>query len=101
MKITKMVFISYNEAVDAEVMEVLGQTCSLDNYTKIPAVFGKGSSSGTHMGDDIWPGRNNVLFVGCSEAEARQLMSAVQKLRATLGKEGVKAFVMPVEAVTE
>ena len=96
----KMVFISYNEAIDAEVMDALAQTCAADSYTKIPGVFGKGALSGTHMGDDIWPGKNNLLFVGCSAAEARQLLAAVRELRKTLGKEGVKAFVLPVEEAT-
>lgn len=99
--IDKMVMISYNEAIDAEVMEALVESCVIDNYTKVPGVFGKGKSSGTHGGDDIWPGRNNLLMVGCSEKEAEQLMAHVQKLRNTLGKEGIKAFVMPVEAATE
>jgi hypothetical protein len=99
--INKMVMISYNEAVDAEVMEALEQSCSLDNYTKIPGVFGKGKSSGTHRGDDIWPGRNNLLMVGCSDPEAKKLLAQIQKLRIKLGKEGVKAFILPVDAATE
>ncbi|MCK9595464.1 MAG: hypothetical protein PHH68_03910 [Candidatus Omnitrophica bacterium] len=98
--IDKMVFISYNEAIDAEVMDILEQTCAADDYTKINGVFGKGLASGTHMGDDIWPGKNNLLFVGCSAGEAKQLISAVKKLRESLGKEGIKAFVLPVEEVT-
>lgn len=99
-QLNKMVMITYNEAVDAEVMEALSGCCVLNNYTKIPGVFGKGSSSGTHLGDDIWPGRNNLLLVGCSAAEAQALLSCIRQLRANLGKEGVKAFVLPVEAVT-
>jgi hypothetical protein len=82
-------------------MEMLGQACALDNFTKIPGIFGKGSSSGTHMGDDIWPGRNNLLMIGCTDAEAKQLIALSQKLRLSLGKEGIKAFVLPVDAVTE
>jgi len=93
--------ISYNEAIDAEVMEALEQSCALNNYTKIPGVFGKGKSSGTHRGDDIWPGRNNLLMVGCSDPEAKKLLAQIQKLRAKLSKEGVKAFVLPVDAATE
>lgn len=96
----KMVMISYNEAVDNEVMEVL-KGCAMKNYTKVLGAFGKGNNSGTHMGDDIWPGRNNVLFVCCSEVDAKHIISCVKNLRKELGKEGVKAFVMPVEAITE
>lgn len=87
----KMVMINYNEAVDMEVMEAL-ENCSLTNYTKVMGVYGKGGSSGTHMGDDIWPGRNNIIYVACGENISLKLMDAVRKLREGLGKEGVKAF---------
>jgi hypothetical protein len=100
MMANKMVMISYNEAIDAEVMDILEQSCVLNNYTKIPGIFGKGSSSGTHLGDDIWPGRNNLLLIVCSEKEAQALISSVKQLRTKLGKEGIKAFVLAIEQTT-
>lgn len=100
-EISKMVMIAYNEAVDAEVMDALSDSCAMNNYTKIPGVFGKGTHSGTHLGDDIWPGRNNLLLVSCSAREAQTLFACIKQLRAKLGAEGVKAFVLPVEAVTD
>ena len=96
----KMVMIVYNEAMDTEVMEVL-RGCVLKNYTKVPSVFGKGNASGTHMGDDVWPGKNNILYVSCSDEEAKQLLVCVRNLRLKLGKEGVKAFVWNLEESTE
>ena len=95
----KMVMVIYNEAMDSEVMEVL-QHCVLNNYTKIPGVFGKGTSSGTHMGDDVWPGKNNILLVSCDDKAKDRLLSCTGELRKKLGKEGIKAFVMPLEEVT-
>ena len=95
----KMVMVTYNEAIDAEVMEVLGN-CGLENYTKIMGVFGKGATSGTHLGNDIWPGRNNILYVVCDEKCIRQMLSCVKELRKKLGQEGIKAFVLPVEEIT-
>ncbi len=95
----KMVMIAYNEAIDDEVMETL-ENCGVKNYTKIKGVFGKGETSGTHLGDDIWPGRNNILYVACQDNEARQLVLCVKELRKKLGKEGVKAFVLPLEEIT-
>lgn len=95
----KMVMISYNEAMDMEVMEVLGH-CALKNYTKITGVFGKGSSSGTHLGDDIWPGRNNLLYVACENDDARKMFSCVKELRNKLGHEGIKAFMWELEDLT-
>jgi len=95
----KMVMVIYNEAMDSEVMEVLTH-CALKNYTKIMGVFGKGETSGTHMGDDIWPGKNNILYIACEQSEAKQLLSFVRELRKKLGHEGVKAFVLPIEEAT-
>jgi len=95
----KMVMITYNEAIDNEVMEVLAN-CGLENYTKVIGTFGRGSASGTHLGNDVWPGRNNILYIACEEKEAQEIISSIKKLRKTLGKEGIKAFILPVEEVT-
>jgi nitrogen regulatory protein PII len=95
----KMVMVVYNEAVDNEVMEIL-ESCAQKNYTKITGVFGRGTSSGTHLGTDIWPGRNNILYVACEESPAKKLIVLIRQLRKSLGAEGVKAFLMPIEELT-
>jgi nitrogen regulatory protein PII len=95
----KMVMIVYNEAIDMETMEVL-QHCVLKNYTKIHAVYGRGETSGTHLGTDIWPGRNNILYVACKDDEASQLISCVKELRKELGREGIKAFTWNLDDIT-
>ncbi len=97
----KMAMIVYNEAMDMEVMEVVLHGCVLKNYTKISGVFGKGNTSGTHMGDDIWPGKNNILYVSCSDEDAKQLLVCVKNLRLKLGREGIKAFVWNLEESTK
>ena len=95
----KMVMIVYNEALDNEVMEILEST-AMKNYTKITEVFGCGASSGTHMGTDIWPGRNNILYIACEEVVGKKMVAAVKELRKSLGVEGVKAFLLPLEEMT-
>jgi nitrogen regulatory protein PII len=95
----KMIMITYNEAIDMEVMEVL-EHCRLGHYTKLTGVYGKGESSGTHLGTDIWPGRNNVLYVAAPDDETARLLDGIRKLRAQYAREGVKAFVMPLEEAT-
>jgi hypothetical protein len=95
-----MAIIVYNEALDDEVMETLSG-CALQNYTKLTQAFGKGSSSGTHLGNDIWPGKNNVLFVCAEQVQGRQLLTCVRELKKKFGQEGVKAFLLPVTEVTE
>lgn len=94
-----MVMIAYNMAIDEEVMEVLTH-CVLKSYTKLTGVYGKGDASGTHLGNDIWPGLNNLIYVACADEEAKQLLTCVGKLREKLGKEGVKAFMWALDAVT-
>ena len=96
---SKMLMVSYNEAMDQEVMEALS-ACALKSYTKIAGVFGRGEASGTHLGDDIWPGKNNLLFVAGGEAEIGKFLSGVRELRKRLGKEGIKAFVWKLEEAT-
>lgn len=95
----KMVMIVYNEAIDDEALEILEQ-CAVKNYTKICSAYGKGTTSGTHLGNDIWPGRNNILYIACGEDASAKILSCVKKLREELGKEGIKAFVMPIEDMT-
>jgi len=95
----KMMMIAYNEAIETEVLEVL-EKCGLENYTKMNNVFGKGNTSGTHLGNDIWPGKNSILFVACEDSQAKQTLRCVRELRTSLGKEGIKAFVMPLEEIT-
>lgn len=95
----KMTMIVYNEALDYEVMEIL-ESCTTKNYTKITGVYGCGSSSGTHLGTDIWPGRNNILYIASEEAVSKEIITLVKQMRKNLGAEGIKAFLMPLEEVT-
>ncbi len=95
----KMAIVAYNEAIEDEVMEIF-HGCALTGYTKMDGVFGKGVASGTHLGTDIWPGRNSMLLVVGEDASVKQLLSRVRELRKSLGREGVKAFVVPVEEMT-
>lgn len=94
----KMVMVVYNEAVDADVMESL-ETCCLQSYTKVAGVFGRGDASGTHLGTDVWPGLNNILYVACDEKQAAFILDRVKELRKTLAQEGVKAFVWDLSGV--
>lgn len=95
----KMVMLVYNEALDDEIMEALNK-CLSNNYTKITAVFGRGNTSGAHLGNDTWPGRNNILYIASEEKQAEQLLCEVRQLRKTLSKEGIKAFILPLEEMT-
>lgn len=92
----KMLVIVYNEAIDVEVMEAM-EKCGLKNYTKVMGAYGRGDASGVHLGNDIWPGRNNILYVACEEGAAQEFISSIKELKKRLDREGIKAFLLPIE----
>jgi len=95
----KMVLITYNEALDEEVQGILDQN-AVEGFTKWTKAYGKGRSSGPHLLSHVWPKGNHVLAIGADDETAAGLFEAVRRLRQTAGKEGLKAFLLPVEQVT-
>ena len=95
----RMVMISYNSAINSEVMEVLEKS-GIESFTKWTPVQGKGKLSGPHFGDEIWPGENSVVFVAVGNEDAAALLECVKGLRTKLGQEGIKAFAWSLEEVT-
>ncbi len=95
----KMIFITYYEAVDDEVMDILSRA-GADTYTKWTKVLGKGQGSGPHLATHVWPKANNVIAVCVENDLAAELTADIRALREKMRHEGVKAFVMPVEEVT-
>ncbi len=95
----KMAMVSYNSAINSEVMEIL-EKCGIENYTRWTQVQGKGKASGPHMASEIWPGENAVLFIAEKEGKVEKLISYIKELRKRLGKEGIKAFTWNLEEIT-
>ncbi len=93
----KMVLISYYAGIEEELTEVLS-SLGIEGYTKWERVLGRGKTSGPHLGTHIWPKTNALLSIALEDAQASLLMEKVQELKATpLGKEGIKAFLWPIE----
>ena len=95
----KMILISYNVAIDEEVMEALKEV-GISGYTKLPKVLGDGKTSGPRLDSHIWPGANSLLSLAVEDDKKDQILAQIMKLRQKLGKEGIKAFVLPLEEVT-
>lgn len=96
----KMVFIAYNEAIDDEVMAALASCCDIVRFTKWTKVQGQGTHSEPHLMSRVWPKANNVLMACVEDERAARVMARVRELRKTLGQQGIKAFLLPVEDVT-
>lgn len=95
----KIILISYNVAIDEEVMEAL-KKMGISGYTKLPKVLGDGKTSGPRLDSHIWPGANSLLFLAVDDDKKDQILAQVRKMRQRLGKEGIKAFVLPLEEIT-
>lgn len=95
----KMAMISYNSAIESEVMDAL-KKCAIENFTRWSEVQGKGERSGPHFGSEVWPGKNSVIFTAIENEKTENLLKCINDLRIKLGKEGVKAFLWPLEEIT-
>jgi len=95
----KLVLIAYNEAIDEEVMGILNAN-GIQGYTKWTKVLGRGRTSGPHLSTHVWPKANNVLAVCVEEELVGKVVEGVRALRKTVGREGIKAFVVPIEDAT-
>lgn len=94
-----MVIISYNVGIEVEIMELF-EKLEIKEYTKFEKVKGVGKTSGPHLGDHIWPAINSLIFTVLEEEKKNKLIEGVKNLRKLFGKEGIKAFVLPVEEIT-
>lgn len=92
----KIVIVVYNSSINDHIMEALTD-CRIEEYTKIPNVFGVGRNSGPHMGTHIWPATNSLLMISCNEDEARMLLDKLTAIKEKYSKLGIKAFVVNQE----
>ena len=95
----KAVLIVHNAAIDEEVMEAL-ESVGISRYTKFPNILGRGQLSEPHLDTDVWPGINCGTFVVTEEAEAKQVMANIRRMRETRASEGIKAFMWEIDDVT-
>lgn len=96
-----LVLVVYNEAVDEEVEKLLAEV-GIESFTKWRGVLGKGKHGGTRLGTNIWPGANNAIAIVTDEKTSNALLEKVRQLRATeTARAGIKAFLLPVEDLTE
>ena len=93
----KMIMIVYNYSVHAELLEEL-KTCGVKYHTCIEKVSGVGGR-GPRMGDNIWPGINNVMYVAATkEALAKKVIEAVKDVKSRFREEGIQAWLWNVDA---
>lgn len=80
-----------NNSVEENILEAFKEEGVGKYYTKIPGVYGVGSS-GPRMGDAIWPEENFIYIIWCDEDEALGIKDAVAKVKEQFPDEGIKLF---------
>ena len=96
----KMVLVAYSAGLEPEVSEIV-KASGATGFTRWERAAGAGRTSGTHMDSHIWPDFNHVAAVVADAETVSRIMAGVRELRRTEGARGIKAFVLPVEEVTE
>jgi len=94
-----MIFIMYNIAINEEVMQILKGE-GIEEYTRWERATGCGRSGGPHLGNHVWPAVNSVLAIAVEDNKKDKLIERIKEVRKKLGKEGIKAFVLPIEEIT-
>jgi len=89
-----MIFIIYDRAIDEEVSGLISEM-EIKYYTKWVDIVGVGRND-PHMGDDVWPGLNNVLMVVIDKVKKDRLLIKVKALQSKFPSVGLRAFVVPV-----
>ena len=89
-----MVFIVYDRAIDEEVLDLL-EGLDIKYYTKWRDAHGVGRHD-PHLGDEVWPGLNNVIMVVTKEEKKDNLLSLIKSLQASFPSVGLRAFIVPV-----
>jgi hypothetical protein len=82
-----------NHSVEENILEAFQPEGVEAYYTKIPGVFGVGSS-GPRMGDAIWPEENFILVIWCEKEVVAGIERAVAAVKELFPDEGVKLFKM-------
>jgi len=94
----KQVEIIYNEAIEMELLNCLKKK-RITTFTKFQHVLGVGTHSDPHMGTHVWPGENNALFIVSEDENIPEILECVRNLKRKKLREGIKAFVLPVEEI--
>ena len=89
-----MIYIVYDRAIDEEVIDTL-EACGLSFYTKWKDVVGVGVHD-PHLGDQIWPGLNNVVMIATDTGMKETLFSRIKNLQKQFISVGLRAFVIPL-----
>lgn len=94
----KAIFITYNQAFNEEIVEVL-ENCGQRGFSRWTEIQGRGSTTGEpHLGNHAWPTLNHAIISMVEDEKVANIMSEVEKKAVQSSELGLRAFVLPVES---
>lgn len=93
----KAVFISYNQAYNEEIVEVL-ESFGQRGFTRWQDIQGRGGVDGEpHMGSHAWPAMNHAILAMVEDSVVDRIVGELKKKDAESADLGLRAFVWNIE----
>lgn len=93
----KGIFISYNQAFNEEIVDVLVQH-GQRGYTRWTDIQGKGGFNGIpHLGNHAWPEQNHAILAFVKDEKVRPILEALRAKDESSPDLGLRAFVWNIE----
>jgi hypothetical protein len=93
----KAIFISYNQAYDEDIVEVLDRN-GQRGFTRWQGIQGRGGVDGEpHYGSHAWPVMNDAILVMSEDDRADAILAELKRKDEATPKLGLRAFVLNVE----
>jgi len=87
----KMMFITYKDSQDHEVMRIL-EDLDIPAFTRWKDVQAKSRSGRPRMGTDVWPGLNYAITLAVEEKTVEEVLKRVRKFNDETKYEGIKVM---------
>lgn len=94
----KAIFISYNQAYNEEIVEVL-EANGQRGYTAWQDIEGRGSETGIpHLGNHAWPEMNHAILTVVEDDKVDGILTDLKEKDKLYEKLGLRAFVWTVDS---
>ncbi len=94
----KAIFISYNQAYNEEIVQVL-ENVRQRGYTQWQDIQGKGGFNGIpHLGNHAWPEQNHAILTMVPDEKVRPILDALRVKDEASPDLGLRAFVWNIES---
>ena len=93
----KAIFISYGQAYNEEIVEILEQA-GQRGFTRWEDIEGRGSETGIpHYGNHAWPSMNNAILTIVEDSKVNSILEALRRKDQASKDLGLRAFVWDIE----